>query len=90
MTNVQTALAPVRELLQLDGADIEVERYVDGVASLRLILDGASCRECVLPRERLEATVAAVLQENLPDLNRVEIDDPREAGSDRTLAGGAR
>ena len=65
-------LTPVRQILQADGGDIELVGEDDGVAHLRLIVDGAQCAECVLPRPMLEDVAAKLL--NVP----VRIEDPRE------------
>jgi Fe-S cluster biogenesis protein NfuA len=76
---VNDAIRPLREMLQLDGADIAVESYDDGVLRLQLELEGASCRECVLPKPMLERTYASVLSDELDGFVRVVIDDPRES-----------
>ena len=47
---VTAGLAPVREVLQSDGGDIELVGVEGGTARLRLVLETASCAECVLPR----------------------------------------
>ena len=49
---VAIALGPVRDLLRLDGADIELVAVDDaGTAHLRLLLVEAGCAECVLPKD---------------------------------------
>jgi hypothetical protein len=65
-------LTPVRELLQLDGGDIELVEMDGDTAHLRLLIEGAECAECVLPRPMLEDVAAKLL--GVP----VRIDDPRE------------
>ena len=71
-------LAPVRDLLQLDGGDIELVGFDGAVAELRLIVEGAECAECVLPRPLLEDVALKLLQPGTPGLSAVRIDDPRE------------
>ena len=65
-------LTPVREILQADGGDIELVGMDGATAELRLVIDGAECAECVLPRPLLEAVASKLL--GVP----VRIDDPRE------------
>jgi len=77
---VTAALAPLRQLLQPDGGDVELVD-VDGGAGavrLRLLLRDASCAECVMPRPHLEQVAGNVLRRSLPDLQAVTVDDPRE------------
>lgn len=65
-------LGPVRDLITLDGGDVELIGEEDGVAHLRLVLEDASCAECVMPRTVLEDVAAKLLG------RPVRIDDPRE------------
>jgi Fe-S cluster biogenesis protein NfuA len=76
--DITAAIDELREILQLDGADIAVEGVSDGRAELTLVLEGASCRECVLPRPKLEAMFLARLQEEGLLVDEVLIHDPRE------------
>ena len=71
-------LSPVRDILQADGADIELMSHDGATAHLRLILTGARCAECVLPRPILETIALKLLQPATPDLTAVVIDDPRQ------------
>lgn len=79
--SVLDALEGVRALVQPDGGDIELVSVdpTDGTASLRLLLEGANCAECVLPRPMLEAIAADVMRKTVPALRSVTIEDPREA-----------
>ena len=73
------ALAQVRELLEPDGADIELARVEGGTARLRLRLENAECADsCVLPRAMLEVLALQMMQPLVPGLTAVAIDDPRE------------
>lgn len=65
-------LTPVRELLQLDGGDVELLTSDATSVHLRLILESAECAECVLPRPILEDVAAKLLGV------AVRIDDPRD------------
>jgi len=75
---VTAGLAPVREVLQSDGGDIEVVAVDGTTARLRLLLETAGCAECVLPRPMLETIALQMMQPLVPGLSAVEIDDPRE------------
>jgi len=77
---INPALDEVRALVQADGGDM---RLVDldgatGNVSLQLVLEGASCEECVMPREFLEQIALDVLRRKAPGVAAVSIDDPRE------------
>lgn len=65
-------LTPVRDLITLDGGDVELVGEEEGVAHLRLVLEDASCADCVMPRAVLEDVAAKLLG------RAVRIDDPRE------------
>lgn len=65
-------LSPVRDLLQLDGGDVELVSEEAGAVRLRLLLASAACAECVLPKPMLEDVAAKLLGVS------VVIDDPRE------------
>ena len=64
-------ISPVRDLIQLDGGDIEV--VTEDPLHLRLILEDAECRECVMPKGVLEEVSSKLLG------RPVMIDDPRES-----------
>ena len=71
-------LTPVREILQLDGGDIQLIALDDGTAHLRLLLETAECADCVLPKPMLEDVALKLLAPATPGLTAVVIDDPRE------------
>jgi len=78
-TAATAALAPVRELLAPDGADIELAGIAGGTARLRLRLENAECADtCVLPRAMLETLALQMMQPLVPGLTGIAIDDPRE------------
>ena len=73
------ALAPVRDLLEPDGADIELAGVEGSTARLRLRLENVECTDsCVLPRAMLETLALQMMQPLVPGLAAVAIDDPRE------------
>jgi hypothetical protein len=69
---VSTDISPVRDLIQLDGGDIEVLADDGSSVHLRLLLEDAECAECVMPRGVLEEVSSKLLGV------AVKIDDPRE------------
>jgi hypothetical protein len=75
-------LAPVREILEPDGADIELVGVDGGTVLLRLRLENAACADtCVLPRALLETIALEMMQPLVAGLTAVDIDDPRETPS---------
>ena len=79
---MEVDLTPVREILRLDGGDVELVG-VDpdaGAVHLRLLLEDASCAECVLPGPMLEPIALNLLTRPTPGLRAVVIDDPRQTG----------
>lgn len=77
-TTITPALDEVRALVQADGGDM-VLRSIDGATvNLELVVEGASCVECVMPREFLEQIALDVLRKQVPAVGAVVIDDPRE------------
>jgi Fe-S cluster biogenesis protein NfuA len=72
------ALDEVRSLVQADGGDMELVGLDADTVRLRLVLEGASCEECVMPRDFLEQIALDVLKRNVAGVAAVTIDDPRE------------
>jgi len=77
---VRTALSDVAALVQADGGDVEFVSFdpEKGLVAVRLILDEASCRECVLPRSMLEDVATAMMRRQLPEITSISVEDPRE------------
>jgi Fe-S cluster biogenesis protein NfuA len=75
---ITPALDEARALVQADGGDMKLSSIDGGTVSLELILEGASCAECVMPREFLEQIVLDMIQQKSRDVSVVKIDDPRE------------
>ena len=76
---VVAGLAPVQEMIRLDGGDIVLVDVEESTAHLRLVVEGANCAECVLPRTLLEGVALQMMQPFVPGLTAVAIDDPRES-----------
>ena len=66
-------LTPVRDILRLDGGDVELLTADEASVHLRLLLESAECADCVMPKAVLEDVAAKLLGV------AVRIDDPREA-----------
>jgi Fe-S cluster biogenesis protein NfuA len=77
---VESALQEVRGLVQADGGDMELVGVDErgGTVSLRLVLDGVECHECVMPRPILEDIAVNMLRRSVPEVTAVTVDDPRE------------
>ncbi len=72
------AVGELRALVALDGGDVEFVSAAEGTVALRLILEGAECRECVMPKEFLEQIALDMVTTRIADVSTVSIDDPRE------------
>ncbi len=75
---VEPALEGARALVQADGGDLVVERVEGTTVYARLVIEGAECAECVMPRQFLEQVALDMVSAALPDISTVTIDDPRE------------
>lgn len=75
------AVGELRAMVALDGGDVELVSAGGGAVALRLILEGAECRECVMPREFLEQIALDLVSTRLADVSVVTIEDPREGPS---------
>ena len=72
-------LATIRQMLQADKSDLEVVGIDGGTAHFKLLLNDPACADCVMPRSYLEPMILRHLQHARPDVQRVMLDDPREA-----------
>jgi hypothetical protein len=77
-TTITPALDELRGLVQADGADMTVTGIEGTTVSLRLVVETASCVECVMPRELLEQMALNIFQRNGVGADAIVIDDPRE------------
>ena len=77
-TTITPALDELRGLVQADGADMTVTSVDGSTVNLQLVVETASCVECVMPREILEQVALNIFQRNGVDADPVVIDDPRE------------
>jgi Fe-S cluster biogenesis protein NfuA len=70
-------LTTLRQMLQADKSDLELLGIDNGTARLKLVLDDPACADCVMPRSYLEPMILQHLQRSHPEVQRVELDDPR-------------
>jgi Fe-S cluster biogenesis protein NfuA len=75
---ITPALDEARALVQADGGDMRLTAIEGDTLKIDLILEGASCAECVMPREFLEQIVLDMVKQKAPAVGAVSIDDPRE------------
>ena len=64
---IEAALRPIRNSLQADGFDLEVESVNDGVVSLIVLAGPPACIECLIPEEHFKLRV----EDRLKGLARV-------------------
>jgi hypothetical protein len=74
--NLMPGYSDLRQALQADGADLEMEGVTDGVATIRLILGPEACLECIMPKDTLEKMLLVSLRQ-ADDVSSVDLLDPR-------------
>ena len=72
------AVGELRAMVALDGGDVELVSAADNQVVLRLILEGAECRECVMPKQFLEQIALDMVTTRLSQATTVTVQDPRE------------
>ena len=77
-TAVRDGLEEVQTLVRADGGDMLLTSIDGSTVNLQLVLEGASCVECVMPREILEQIALDVVQRYAPGVTELHVDDPRE------------
>ncbi len=78
--NKETAdqiMSMLRELVEIDGGNVQLKEFTYSSISLELVLDGADCRECVMPSEFLSQIMLDQGVKIFPSLQNVVIIDPR-------------
>jgi len=76
---LQSALDEVRSIITADGGDILLTSVEDGTVNLQLVVEGANCAECILPRELLEQVTLDIFQRGGTGVTAISIADPRES-----------
>ena len=76
--SVEAVVAELNEIVKPDGAELRVVEQ--SPTSLRLALDltNSECPECVVPKQLMLEILATNLATLDPDIQRIELDDPRE------------
>ena len=74
---VVESITVIRESLQADGADLEVTDVEGSSVNIRLILGEEVCQECIMPQNALAEMLLMSIQENLPSVTAVVLEDPR-------------
>jgi hypothetical protein len=77
LIDIAEGLDQVRALVQPDGSDFALVGVEGDTVHLALLIEDASCAECVMPKPILEDMALAMLKRTAPDVRRVVIDDPR-------------
>ena len=78
-TALQPALDEVRSIISADGGDILLTSVEGSTVNLQLVVQGASCAECILPRELLEQVTLDIFQRGGTGVTAISIADPRES-----------
>lgn len=76
-TDVRDAIGPMQEALRADGADVHVVGVDGGTVDLRLLVEDATCAECVMPQEVLEELLREAIVAAGHPVERVRLEDPR-------------
>jgi Fe-S cluster biogenesis protein NfuA len=66
---IEKAIEKIRPFLQQDGGDIELIDVIDGVVKVKL---KGACGCCPMSQMTLKNTVEKALQEEIPEIIRVE------------------
>jgi hypothetical protein len=80
---IEEVIVPLRDALRYDGADLEFKGERDSIAYFRLRVSGASCEDCVAPREMLERMILTSLQGEPLYVIGVVVEDPRQNAASR-------
>lgn len=77
LRELRDALAAIRQGLQADGADLELEDVAAGTLRVRLLLGDETCADCIVDKPLLEAVIQRAVAARDPSIVAVELDDPR-------------
>ena len=78
MATAAAALEGARALVQADGGDLVVDEVDGATIRAHLVIEGAECAECVMPRQFLEQVALDMARAELTDIEAVTIHDPPE------------
>jgi hypothetical protein len=71
-----TALAPLRESLQADGADLKVTKVSGNELELRIIATDETCIDCLMPEEIIERIVKKKLEDEGASFTQIKLSYP--------------
>ena len=77
-STVAPALDEIRGLVQADGGDMTLVGVDGSTIRLQLVVENATCVECVMPREFLEQIALDIFRRGGVEAEAVSVDDPRE------------
>jgi hypothetical protein len=77
-STVAPALDELRGLVQVDGGDMTLVAIDGSTIRLQLVVEGAHCVECVMPRPFLEQVALDIFRRGGVEAEAISIDDPRE------------
>ena len=78
LASATAALEGARSLVQADGGDLVVDEVEGATIRAHLVIEGAECAECVMPRQFLEQIALDMARAELTTVESVTIHDPRE------------
>jgi hypothetical protein len=76
---IQGALSEYREMLKIDGADLELTAIEPETLRIRLVLGPDTCADCILSKDMLEQILLQGVRDTAPAIASVVVDDPRVA-----------
>jgi hypothetical protein len=78
---LEAALANVSQMFAPDGMDLQLEHVESGVMRVRMVFTPEACDECIVPTEMVERIVFQEVQKQVPEIERIELIDPRPAAT---------
>jgi hypothetical protein len=70
---VNDVLDEVSRTMLDDGMELRLESITNGVASVHLVIDPETCKDCVVPKEMIERILLGRLRESAPSLHTVRL-----------------
>jgi len=75
---LEEGIKRLSEGFQLDGADLQLTDWNNGIAEVTLIFGPDVCQECIVPKDVIKMMVQNTLSPQVSDLQDVVIIDPRD------------
>jgi hypothetical protein len=75
---IEAVVAELNEIVRPDGAELRVTEHSATALRLELDLTNSTCPECVVPKDLMLEILATNLATVDPDIQRIELVDPRE------------